>query len=74
MWTSPPQTGLLRLRTQREPFEQTRIVAAPTAVEVRSRRADTNKLDVHVQAVPRSEDVAEKPSVIIDPVGRRLGH
>jgi hypothetical protein len=42
-------------------------------VEVRSGRSDGNEADIHVDAVPNADDIAEQSPVLVDAVGCRLG-
>jgi hypothetical protein len=67
----PPQAQLLRSCPQREPFEQGRVPAPPTFVEVRRSGTDPDELHIDAQAVLGADDVPEQPSVLIHAVGRR---
>jgi hypothetical protein len=47
--------------------------APAVPVEVGRGRADGNEADIHVDAVPNADDVAQQPPVLVDAVSCRLG-
>ncbi len=64
---------MVRPRPSCEEIESPGKESAAAEVEVRRGGADRDEVDVHVEAVPHSDHVAQQPAVLVDTVGLRLG-
>ena len=69
---SLPKPEFLSSCSFRKSFKQTRVSTPSTFVEVRGRSTNGDQPDVHIQCAVHTHDVTQEPSVLIDPVGRRL--
>ena len=63
---------MLRPRPLREGLEEPCVAPATAGVEVGRGGTERDKTDVHVQPVPRTNDVAQEPSVLVDSIRRTL--